>query len=69
MTELRREAFAGGHRQLFVFTKPVNEALFRSLSFFPVRPARTRCCWRARGAACAGIWSHCPRPVELAVRW
>ncbi len=36
MTELRREAFAGGHRQLFVFTKPVNEALFRSLSFFPV---------------------------------
>ena len=58
-----------GHRQLFVLTKPVNEALFRSLSFFRLRPARTRCCWRARGAACAGIWSHCPRPVELAVRW
>ena len=36
MTELRREAFARGHRQLFVFTKPSNEALFRSLSFFPV---------------------------------
>ena len=36
MTELRREAFARGHRQLFVFTKPSNEALFRSLSCFPV---------------------------------
>ena len=36
MTELRREAFARGERQLFVFTKPSNEPLFRSLSFFPV---------------------------------
>ena len=36
MTELRREAFSRGHRQLFIFTKPSNEPLFRSLSFFPV---------------------------------
>ncbi len=36
MTYLRREAFARGHRHLFVYTKPVNEILFRGLGFFPV---------------------------------
>ncbi len=36
MTHLRREAFARGHRQLFVYTKPVNEILFRGLGFYPV---------------------------------
>lgn len=36
LTELRREAFARGVRRLFLYTKPRNELLFRSLSFFPV---------------------------------
>lgn len=36
MTYLRREAFSRGHRHLFVYTKPINEILFRGLGFFPI---------------------------------
>lgn len=69
MTELRREAFARGHRQLFVFTKPSNEALFRSLSFFRWPPAGRPCCWKAPGEGYAGIWTVCPSPGGCTARW
>ena len=36
LTQLRQEAFRQGHRQLFLYTKPANEFLFRSLAFYPV---------------------------------
>lgn len=36
LTELRQEAFRQGHRHLFLYTKPANEYLFRSLAFYPV---------------------------------
>lgn len=36
ITPLRQEAFAQGHRHLFLYTKPANEFLFRSLFFHPV---------------------------------
>ena len=36
LTELRQEAFQQGHRHLFLYTKPANEYLFRSLAFYPV---------------------------------
>lgn len=39
MTELRREAFERGQRQLFVYTGSGNEFLFRNLGFFPVASA------------------------------
>ena len=36
LTALRQEAFRQGHRHLFLYTKPANEYLFRSLMFYPV---------------------------------
>lgn len=36
LTQLRQEAFRQGHRHLFLYTKPENEALFRSLFFYPI---------------------------------
>jgi [citrate (pro-3S)-lyase] ligase len=36
LTELINEAGRRGHHHLFIFTKPGNEELFRSLGFFPV---------------------------------
>ena len=36
LTQLRQEAFRQGHRHLFLYTKPENEMLFRSLFFYPI---------------------------------
>ena len=36
LTELRRDAFADGHRHLFLYTKPENRYTFESLFFYPV---------------------------------
>lgn len=36
LTALRQEAFAQGHRHLFLYTKPENETMFLSLLFSPV---------------------------------
>ena len=36
LTALRQEAFRNGYRHLFLYTKPQNEYLFRSLFFYPV---------------------------------
>lgn len=36
LTALRQEAFKNGYRHLFLYTKPQNEYLFRSLFFYPV---------------------------------
>lgn len=42
MTALREEAFSRGLRQLMLFTKPQNDAMFREFGFYPV--IRTRSC-------------------------
>lgn len=42
MTELRREAWARGHGQLMLYTKPRNRAMFAELGFSPL--AETRDC-------------------------
>ena len=36
LTELRRDAFEDGHTHLFLYTKPKNSTVFRSLFFYPV---------------------------------
>lgn len=36
MTRLRQDAFAQGHRHLFLYTKPKNQWMFASLFFYPV---------------------------------
>lgn len=36
LTVLRQNAFSEGYRHLFLYTKPKNEAVFRSLFFYPV---------------------------------
>lgn len=36
LTALREDAFRAGFRQLFLYTKPSNEFLFRGLFFYPV---------------------------------
>lgn len=36
LTNLREDAFREGYRHLFLYTKPSNEFLFRSLFFYPV---------------------------------
>lgn len=36
ITSLRQEAFAQGHRHLFLYTKPANAYLFQSLFFYPI---------------------------------
>lgn len=36
LTALREDAFRAGFRQLFLYTKPSNEFLFRNLFFYPV---------------------------------
>lgn len=36
LTALRQEAFAAGHRHLFLYTKPKNKLQFSSLFFYPV---------------------------------
>lgn len=40
LTQLRQDAFADGHRHLFLYTKPKNNIMFSSLFFYPV--AKTR---------------------------
>lgn len=41
LSKLRQEAFEEGHRHLFLYTKPENEALFTSLFFYPVAKTKT----------------------------
>ena len=36
LTQLRQDAFAAGHRHLFLYTKPKNLYMFSSLFFYPV---------------------------------
>lgn len=36
LTQLRQDAFANGHRHLFLYTKPKNNIMFSSLFFYPV---------------------------------
>ncbi|MBQ7391062.1 MAG: adenylyltransferase/cytidyltransferase family protein, partial [Clostridia bacterium] len=36
LSELRRDAFADGHSHLFLYTKPKNHHIFKSLFFYPV---------------------------------
>ena len=36
LTALRQEAFAAGHRHLFLYTKPKNKYMFSSLFFYPI---------------------------------
>ena len=36
LTQLRQDAFAAGHRHLFLYTKPQNQYMFSSLFFYPV---------------------------------
>lgn len=36
LTQLRQDAFAAGHRHLFLYTKPQNKVMFSSLFFYPV---------------------------------
>lgn len=41
LTALRQEAFAAGHRHLFLYTKPKNKLMFSSLFFYPVAQTDT----------------------------
>ena len=41
LTSLRQEAFAAGHRHLFLYTKPKNKLQFSSLFFYPVAQTDT----------------------------
>ena len=41
LTALRQEAFAAGHRHLFLYTKPKNKLQFSSLFFYPVAQTDT----------------------------
>lgn len=36
LTSLRQDAFAAGHKHLFLYTKPKNQFLFSSLFFYPI---------------------------------
>lgn len=36
LTQLRQDAFAAGHKHLFLYTKPKNQFLFSSLFFYPI---------------------------------
>lgn len=36
LTALRQDAFASGHKHLFLYTKPQNKYMFQSLFFYPV---------------------------------
>lgn len=36
LTALRQDAFAAGHKHLFLYTKPKNQFLFSSLFFYPI---------------------------------
>ena len=36
LTQLRQDAFAGGHSHLFLYTKPKNKYMFSSLFFYPI---------------------------------
>jgi len=36
LTQLRQDAFAGGHKHLFLYTKPQNRTMFSSLFFYPI---------------------------------
>ncbi len=40
LTQLRSEALQQGHRHLFLYTKPQNREMFRSLFFYPVAHTR-----------------------------
>ena len=36
LTQLRQDAFADGHKHLFLYTKPMNRFMFSSLFFYPI---------------------------------
>lgn len=36
LTALRQDAFAAGHKHLFLYTKPMNRFMFSSLFFYPI---------------------------------
>ena len=36
LTSLRQDAFAAGHKHLFLYTKPMNRFMFSSLFFYPI---------------------------------
>ena len=63
LTALREDAFADGHRHLFLYTKPRNRILFSSLFFYPVIQAGEVLLMESRKNGIAEFLAQLPPPV------
>ena len=64
LTALREDAFAEGHRHLFLYTKPRNRILFSSLFFYPVVQAGEVLLMESRKNGIGEFLSRLPAPVD-----
>ncbi len=64
LTALRQNAFSAGYRHLFLYTKPKNEAIFRSLFFYPVAKTRDTVLMEDKKDGISRFLSSLPRSEE-----
>lgn len=64
LTALRQDAFAEGHRHLFLYTKPRNRFLFSSLFFYPVVQAGEVLLMESRKNGIREFLSQLPAPAK-----
>ena len=64
LTALREDAFAEGHRHLFLYTKPRNRFLFSSLFFYPVVQTGEVLLMESRKNGIREFLAQLPPPVQ-----
>ena len=63
LTHLRQDAFAAGHRHLFLYTKPKNKFMFSSLFFYPVAQTEKVPLMEDRAQGIQNYVNQCIAPV------
>lgn len=64
LTQLRQDAFAAGHRHLFLYTKPKNSFMFSSLFFYPVAQTNDVLLMEDRARGIQGFLDTLPVPCK-----
>lgn len=63
LTALRQDAFAAGHKHLFLYTKPKNRFLFSSLFFYPIAATDQVLLMEDRPGGVQGFVNSLPAPL------
>ena len=64
LTELKKDAFEEGHTHLFLYTKPSNKLIFKSLFFYPVAETENVLVMENKRDGIKSFVSELPKDVE-----